>query len=27
MGDSDHAEIRYSMRSITLLWRHICKHL
>jgi len=27
MVDSDHVEIRYSMRSMTLLWRHICKHL
>jgi len=25
--DSDNVEIRYSMRPMTSLWRHICKRL
>jgi len=25
MVDSDHVEIRYSLRPMTSLWRHICK--
>jgi len=27
MVDSDHVEIRYSLRPMTSLWRHICKSL
>jgi len=25
--DSDNVEIRYSLRPMTSLWRHICKHV
>jgi len=27
MADSDNVEIRYSLRPVTSLWRHICKRL
>jgi len=27
MVNSDHVEIRYSLRPMTSLWRHICKRL
>jgi len=27
MVDSDNVEIRYSLRPMTSLWRHICKRL
>jgi len=27
MADSDDVKIRYSLRSMTSLWRHICKLL
>jgi len=27
MEDSDNVEIKYSLRPMTSLWRHICKRL
>jgi len=27
MVDSDNVEIRYSLRPMTSLWRHVCKRL
>jgi len=27
MVDSDNVKIRYSLRPMSSLWRHICKHL
>jgi len=27
MVDSDNVEIRYSLRLMTSLWRHVCKRL